>query len=198
MRETLAQNGYALLSATDGQQGLDLLAREPVDLVITDFDLPGLDGVEFLRQLRRGYPNQRCIMLTPHGVPEAVIGALREHICDLLPKPFSPTDLREAVETTLTQCPIARVEVVSASPDWVELLVPCDLGAVAPLQKALAELEAGRPTSDPGGDRSHLPRNAQQCHRTRRQARSPKVRGGLLHQAPARGRLPDQGSGRRL
>jgi DNA-binding response OmpR family regulator len=143
--ETLNRDGYSLLYVADGRQGLDLLAREQMDLVITDFDLPGLGGVEFLRQLRRGHPNQRCIMLTPSGAPEAVIGALREHICDILPKPFTPDDLLDAVGSTLAKCPIARIEVVSAKPEWVELLVPCDLNAVAPLQKALAELETDIP-----------------------------------------------------
>lgn len=145
VRETLGRDGYYLLSADNGWQGLALLEREKVDLVITDFDLPGLDGVEFLQRLRRDHPNQKCIMLTPPDAPEAVIGALREHICDILPKPFSPADLRDAVESTLINCPIARVDVISARPDWVELLVPCDLDAVAPLQKALAELETDLP-----------------------------------------------------
>jgi len=143
--KTLDRDGYYLLSANDIGQGLDVLAREQVDLVITDFDLPGLDGVEFLRRLRRDHPNQRCILLTPPDAPEAVIGALREHICDILPKPFSPDDLRDAVESALIKCPISGVEVVSATPEWVELLVPCDLAVVAPLLKVLAELEAGVP-----------------------------------------------------
>src|SRR5689334_11686031 len=81
--DTLDSNGYFLLSETAGQRGLDLLAHERVDLVITDFDLPDLDGVEFLRRLRQHHPNQRCMMLTPAGAPEAVIGALREHVCDI-------------------------------------------------------------------------------------------------------------------
>lgn len=145
--KTLDREGYSLLSVKDIWQGLDALAREQVDLVITDFELPGPDGVEFLRRLRRDHPNQRCIMLTPEGAPEAVIGALREHICDILPKPFSPDDLRDTVKSALIKCPVAGVEVVSATPEWVELLVPCDLDAVAPLLKALAELEADVPQS---------------------------------------------------
>lgn len=147
VRRTLDRDGYSLLFANDIWQGLDVLAGEQVDLVITDFDLSGLDGVEFLRRLRRDHPNQRCIILTPPDAPEAVIGALREHICDILPKPFSSTDLRDAVKSTLRRCPFAGVEVVSATPEWVELLVPCDLGTVAPLLKALAELEADVPQS---------------------------------------------------
>ena len=143
--ETLDRHGFSLLYAHKGQQGLDLLAREQVDLVIVDFNLPDMDGIEFLRRLRRNHPSQRCVMLTPPGVPEAVIGALREHFCDILPKPFSPDDLRDVVASTLIKCPIAGVAVVSAKPDWIELLVPCDLSAVAPLQKALAELESDIP-----------------------------------------------------
>jgi CheY-like chemotaxis protein len=141
IQDSLARDGHDLLHAPDGHQGLATLPREAVDLVITDFEMPGLDGVEFLKNLRLNHPDLRCIMMTAPNTPEAVLGALREHICDILTKPFTATELSEAVSSTLSSCPVAKVEVVSASRDWVELLVPCDLNAVTPLQRVLTELE---------------------------------------------------------
>lgn len=140
--KTLVQEGFNVLTAKEGQQGLSFLAREKIDLVIADFDLPGFDGVEFIGKLREAHPNQKCIIMTPSGAPEAVLAAFQEKVCDILPKPFEPDDLREAVKATLKRCPIAQIQVVSAKPDWVEFLVPCDLEAVAPLQRALSELES--------------------------------------------------------
>jgi CheY-like chemotaxis protein/anti-sigma regulatory factor (Ser/Thr protein kinase) len=140
---TLASQGHLLLHARDGAQGMARLAQERVDLVLTDFDMPGMDGVDFLKQLRRDHPDLKCIMMTAPQTPEAVVGALREHVCDFLSKPFTQEELTEAVSATLAACPSAEIEVVSARPEWIELKVPCDLGAVAPLEKALAELGAG-------------------------------------------------------
>ncbi|MGH9844581.1 MAG: ATP-binding protein [Blastocatellia bacterium] len=54
-------------------------------------------------------------------------------------------ELREAVNEALAGCPVAGIEVVSAAPEWVELRVPCDLRAISPLQKLLAQLNADLP-----------------------------------------------------
>jgi anti-sigma regulatory factor (Ser/Thr protein kinase) len=116
----LADEGHQLLHAPDGQQGLDVLAREPIDLVITDFMMPEMDGID--------------------------LGALRERVCDFLIKPFTIEDLRGAVSSALATCPPIKIDVVSARPNWVQLRIPCDLAAVPPLQKLLTQLKADLPT----------------------------------------------------
>src|SRR4030095_14507034 len=126
----LADEGHTLLHAPDGRQGLEALAHEPVDLVITDFMMPEMDGVEFLEHLRRDDLALKCIMMTAHGTPDAIIGALRERVCDFLVKPFTISELRGAVSSALATSPPLKIEVVSARPDWVQLRIPCDLGAV--------------------------------------------------------------------
>ena len=52
LRHTLSNAGFEVLQAEDGQQGLDLLATEAVDLVITDINMPVMDGIEFIRNVR--------------------------------------------------------------------------------------------------------------------------------------------------
>jgi two-component system chemotaxis response regulator CheY len=52
LHHTLANAGYDVLQAEDGQQGLDVLAREPVDMVITDINMPVMDGIQFIREVR--------------------------------------------------------------------------------------------------------------------------------------------------
>ncbi len=144
-RVALAEAGYTLLSARDGQQGLETLAREAIDLVITDVAMPGMDGIEFLERIRRHYPQLRCIMMTGYGTPETVLGALRENVCDFLAKPFTLEELRSAVSTALAVSLAAPIEIVSARPEWVQLRLPCDLAAVHPLQKLLLQLKADLP-----------------------------------------------------
>jgi CheY-like chemotaxis protein/anti-sigma regulatory factor (Ser/Thr protein kinase) len=145
IRAALAETGHTLLQAESGQQGLDLLATEPVDLVLTDFVMPSMDGLEFLERLRQTHRELKVIMITGHRTPDAVLGALRKQVCDFLSKPFTIAELRTAVHTALATYPIPEIEVVSAKPEWVELRIPCDLAAVPPLQKLLTHLKADLP-----------------------------------------------------
>jgi CheY-like chemotaxis protein/anti-sigma regulatory factor (Ser/Thr protein kinase) len=141
----LADDGYGLLHATDGKRGMELLERENVDLAIIDYVMPETDGLDFLDQLRLDHPELKTIMITAFGTPEAVLGALRKKVCDFLVKPFSIADIRAAVSTALDEASPIEIEVLSAEPHWVQLRVPCDLGAVPLLQKLLVQLKADLP-----------------------------------------------------
>ena len=52
LQQTLSEAGFEVLQAEDGRQGLAVLASEPVDVVITDINMPVMDGIEFIRQVR--------------------------------------------------------------------------------------------------------------------------------------------------
>jgi len=141
----LAREGHSLLHATDGKQGMELLAREKIDLAIIDYVMPGMDGLEFLEQARGAHPELKAIMITAFGTPEAVLGALRKKVCDFLVKPFGVADIRAAVSAVLDENSVVEIEVISAKPHWVQLRVPCDLAAVPILQKLLTQLKADLP-----------------------------------------------------
>lgn len=141
----LKSDGHTVVSATSGPEGLKILEREAIDLVLIDYVMPGMDGIEFLDEVRRAYPEMRCIMITGQGTPEAVLGALRRRICDFLVKPFSIAELRASVSAVFDSCPMIHIEIVSATPDWVQFRVPCDLAAVPVLQKLLIQLKNDLP-----------------------------------------------------
>ncbi len=141
----LAREGHSLLHATDGSEGMELLANEMIDLAIIDYVMPGMDGLEFLEQARCGHPGLKAIMITAFGTPEAVLRALRTKVCDFLVKPFSVADIRAAVSGVLEENSLVEIEVISARPHWVQLRVPCDLAAVPILQKLLIQLKADLP-----------------------------------------------------
>ena len=145
IREALAGGGYAIRCAPDGRRGAAMLAEEPADLIITDWTAAAGDAVESLKRLRFEHHDAKRLAVVEGGTPEAVIDALRWHVCDFLTKPFTADELRAAVSNALDRCPAARVEVVSAHPGWVELLAPGDLAAISPLQKLLAQLDADLP-----------------------------------------------------
>ncbi|MCI0661999.1 MAG: response regulator, partial [Acidobacteria bacterium] len=126
----LINDGHTLIHTTDAIKGLEMLAREPIDLALIDYVMPEMDGIEFLDKLRRDHPNLKAIMITAYGTPAAVLGALRKQVCDFLVKPFSLADLRAAISAALDEGSLIDIEVISARPDWVQLRVPCDLAAV--------------------------------------------------------------------
>jgi CheY-like chemotaxis protein/anti-sigma regulatory factor (Ser/Thr protein kinase) len=141
----LVKEGHVLLHATDGRKGLDLLAREKIDLVVIDYVMPGMDGLEFLEQARSRQSELKAIMITAFGTPEAVLGALRQKVCDFLVKPFGVADIRAAIRAVINENSLPEIEVISAEPHWVQLRVPCDLAAVPILQKLLTQLKTGLP-----------------------------------------------------
>ncbi|HZF39631.1 MAG TPA: response regulator [Blastocatellia bacterium] len=141
----LVREGHVLLHTTDGKKGMELLAREKIDLVIIDYLMPGMDGLEFLEQARNMRSELKAIMITAVGTPEAVLGALRQKVCDFLVKPFGVADIHAAVRAALDEHSTPEIEVISAEPHWVQLRVPCDLAAVPILQKLLTQLKADLP-----------------------------------------------------
>ena len=145
IESALAKEGHLMFGATDGKKGMELLAREKIDLAIIDHVTPGMDGLEFLEQARGDYPDLKAIVITASGTPEAVLGALRKKVCDFLVKPFGVAEIRSAISSALTENSAPEIEVISAEPHWVQLRVPCDLAAVPILQKLLTQLKADLP-----------------------------------------------------
>lgn len=140
-----ADESYSIFHAHTGKEAVELLGRERFDLALIDYVLPDTDGLEFLNRLRESHADLKAIIITAYGTPEAVLGALRQHVCDFLIKPFSIADLRAAVSTALDDAPPSQIEIISAEPHWVQLRVPCDLAAVPWLQKLLMQLKADLP-----------------------------------------------------
>ncbi|MEX2156895.1 MAG: response regulator [Gemmatimonadales bacterium] len=104
IRRALESKGYAVLEASDGGAGLKLLAQEAVELVITDIFMPGQDGIETLRQIRKEFPQVKVIVISGGDSTGTLdmrrdaefLGAVRS-----LAKPFTTTELVGLVEEVL-------------------------------------------------------------------------------------------------
>ncbi|HKP11799.1 MAG TPA: response regulator [Blastocatellia bacterium] len=144
-RRVLEYEGCNVLDVSSGEQALAILEKQPVDLLLTDVVMPGMDGLELLERARNLYPDLRAIIMTGFKTDEAIIRAFRNKACDFLNKPFHVDELVEAVQSAMSRDPNCQIEVISDKPDWIELRVPCDLSAVEPIQKFLAELQGNLP-----------------------------------------------------
>ncbi len=100
---SLKSKGYAVVTAENGQEALEILARDRFDAVILDINMPKMDGFEFLKRFRgdADYAAIPVIMLTTEGQEEDREAALALGANDYFMKPFKPTDLIAIVEKLL-------------------------------------------------------------------------------------------------
>lgn len=104
MRFALEAVGYRVRTAPDGPAGLAAFSSgEGWDLVLLDQRMPGMEGLEVLRQLGERDPTARVIMVTAYGTIELAVDAMKAGAVDFLRKPFTAVVLRGAVEAALAQ-----------------------------------------------------------------------------------------------
>lgn len=98
LRRVLADEGYEMTIEKNGRSGLTRAQESIFDLVITDLKLPGLDGLELVRELHTARPRLPIIMMTAHGTTETAIDATQSGAYDYLLKPFEIPELLKLVE----------------------------------------------------------------------------------------------------
>ena len=134
--------GYSVEIAKDGLEGLEKLRENKYDLILLDIWMPRMNGLEFLAQLRNESSRPKVIVMTADSTPETLLTAVREQAYLYLAKPFQPKVLEEMVRSALSaKLDSGAIEVISARPDWVELLVPCELEAAERIQTFMTHLE---------------------------------------------------------
>jgi len=102
LKRALRKEPYEVLSANSAKEALAILARDPVDVVISDEKMPGMQGSEFLAVVCRQYPETIRIILTGHGSMEAAIRAINEgEIYRFLTKPCNEVDLAVTIRQAL-------------------------------------------------------------------------------------------------
>jgi len=104
----LRKQGYRPIFAKSGEEALLLYDKEPIDLVLLDVMLPGLSGMEVLRQIRQRDPEQVIIVITAYSSIEGAIEAMREGAFHYIPKPFKNEEVLLTVKKALEQRRLTR------------------------------------------------------------------------------------------
>ncbi len=99
LKRLFRRDGYAILTANSGAEGLSLLAEHKVDLIISDQRMPGMTGVEFLRQAKANYPDTIRIVLSGYTELQSVTDAINEGaVFRFLTKPWEDEALRAQIK----------------------------------------------------------------------------------------------------
>jgi DNA-binding response OmpR family regulator len=105
LRTALESDGYEVYEAANGREALESIERNHPDLMVLDLNMPVMDGMAVLEQLRsrRANSKPRVVILTAYGSIPAAVKATRLGALDFLEKPITPTELRETVKSVLEE-----------------------------------------------------------------------------------------------
>ena len=123
----LVSEGYSVVTAESGLEGLKILSREKIDLVISDLRMDEMDGLQLFSEIQKGHPGMPVIILTAHGsIPDAV-AATQQGVFSFLTKPVDKDALYKAIDEALEQRSPAtdeawRQAIVTRSPLMLRLL----------------------------------------------------------------------------
>ncbi len=145
IRGLLEREGYAVTAAASAAEALDQLERARFDLALVDVWMPGMNGIELATRLARERPALKVIVVTADDTPETLLQAVSAQAFRFVPKPVDQKLLMEAVHASLAAAEPRPIEVLSAKPEWVELLVPCDVESARRIQSFMAHLDADLP-----------------------------------------------------
>ena len=139
--------GYRTDEAGDGPEALQKLQAQAVDVMLLDIGLPGMSGLEVLAEARRIPAPPRVVIMTADDTPETLLQSFRAQAHLFVRKPFAPKRIVDVVNDVLASSATAAlpIEVVSARPEWVELVAPCSLEVAERVQDFVMQLDAKLP-----------------------------------------------------
>jgi CheY-like chemotaxis protein/anti-sigma regulatory factor (Ser/Thr protein kinase) len=139
--------GHRVESVGDGPEALARLRDETFDIVLLDIGLPSMSGLEVLASARARPTPPVVIIMTADDTPETLLESVRGQAYRYLRKPFPLRTIVDAIADAMATAPRAGlpIEVVSARPEWLEIIAPCALEMADRLQSFIMHLEGDLP-----------------------------------------------------
>ena len=112
LQRIVRDEGYRVLTALDGEEALRLVASESVDVVLSDMDMPGMNGLDLMVRLRRNHPAAVRLLLTGRGTLAAAVGAINDgEVYRFMTKPWDIDELREVLRQAASRAMKNRADV---------------------------------------------------------------------------------------
>ena len=114
LKDRLESLGNRVLVASGGKEGLELLEKQSPQIALLDLEMPGMSGLEMLKEIRARAMDVTVVMITAHGTIERAVQAMKEGAYDFIPKPFDPEHIALIVQKALERERLRReVEILS-------------------------------------------------------------------------------------
>lgn len=92
---------FNITSTTSPFEALEIIKNRDIDVVVTDYKMPGLNGMQLATKIKEQFPGVACILLS--GYVEAKVLANKELVCDFIMKPYVVNRLKDVIETAFAQ-----------------------------------------------------------------------------------------------
>jgi DNA-binding NtrC family response regulator len=126
MKKLLAKKGYDVVTASSGAEALEIMSVQNIHVVILDVKMPGMDGNETLREIKKRFPLSEVIMLTGHATMESAVEGLKSGAIDYLMKPADLDDIIKKAEDAFEKIQgleekirVARMRKIMKSPSEI-------------------------------------------------------------------------------
>lgn len=126
VEKILSKNNFEVTSATSAGEALEKMQKERFNLVITDIVMPQMNGLELLKKVKSQWPETKAITMTAFASTDTAHRAIRLGALDYLPKPFTPTELRDMVDGALA----GRLIEAKISPKEMESIDVTDMDVI--------------------------------------------------------------------
>jgi DNA-binding NtrC family response regulator len=147
LKQTLEGEGYEVMTAQDGAEGIKRLSDERIGLVLTDLKLPKKDGFDVLKAAKQENPILPVIVMTAFGTIETAVKAVKEGAYDFLTKPFDTEHLLVLIKRALDTTRVAAENILLRTEFADKLGAPKIIGKSRQLQEITASIQKAAPTN---------------------------------------------------
>jgi CheY-like chemotaxis protein len=99
----LERAGFSVSQAKDGAEALDLIKKEPPDIILADIRMPKINGLELARMVKRDFPDTKVVLMTAYSSPQTIAQAKREGVDDYLEKPFTQDQVEKTAREVMAR-----------------------------------------------------------------------------------------------
>ena len=130
VEKILSKNNYEVIRATSAKEALEKMAKDSFSLLISDIVMPEMNGLEFLKLVKKEWPLTKAVMMTAYASTDTAVKAIRLGALDYLSKPFTPDELRSTVDLALSG-DLIEAPTTEKEKDIIDVDIPFDRDDVA-------------------------------------------------------------------